>query len=83
MKVSEPAAIYNASHLQSMKDRLINLINGIDDERKLQRCLELLGARPMPCRFTEDELDVVIESAEREGFASQEEVDNMFAKWRH
>lgn len=37
---------------------------------------------PMPCMFTEEELDRVIEDAEKEGCALQGEVKMMFAKWR-
>lgn len=83
MKASEPAMVYNTAHLQGLKNRLINLIGQMDDERRLQDCLAILQAKPMPCMFTEEELDAVIESAEKEGFASQEEVDKMFSKWRH
>ena len=36
----------------------------------------------MPCAYTDEELDRLIKSAEIEGFASQEEVDEMFARWR-
>lgn len=37
---------------------------------------------PMPCMFTEKELDQVIEEAEKEGCALQGEVKMMFTKWR-
>ena len=37
---------------------------------------------PMPCMFTEEELDQVIEDAEKEGCALQGEVKMMFTKWR-
>ena len=83
MKVSEPIATYNTPELQRLKNRLIGLIDQTNDERKLQDCLNFLQAKPMPCMFTEEELDQVIESAEKEGLASQDEVDKMFSKWRH
>ena len=84
MKVSEPVVAYNTAYLQGLRNRLIALIDQTSDERKLQDCLDLLQAKkPMPCMFTEEELDAVIDSAEKEGFASREEVDMMFTKWRH
>ena len=83
MKASEPVMVYSTTHLQGLKNRLIGLIDQTNDERKLQDCLNFLQAKPMPCMFTEEELDQVIESAEIEGLASQEEVDKMFSKWRH
>lgn len=52
------------------------------DEEKLQRCLELLSEDEMPCRFTEEELDEEIRLSEASGFATDEEVAAMFAKWR-
>ncbi len=79
MKVSEPVVAYNTAHLQGLRNRLIALIDQTSDERKLQDCLDLLQAKkPMPCMFTEEELDAVIDSAEKEGFASREEVDITF-----
>ena len=84
MKVSEPVIAYNTANLQGLKNQLIGIIDQTHDERKLQDCLDLLQAKkPMPCMFTEEELDAVIDSAEKEGFASREEVDMMFTKWRH
>lgn len=78
MKASEPVMAYSTAHLQGLKNRLIGLIDQTNDERKLQDCLNFLQAKPMPYMFTEEELDQVIEDAEREGLASQDEVDKMF-----
>lgn len=36
----------------------------------------------MPCMFTDEELDQVVEEAEKEGCALRGEVKRMFAKWR-
>jgi hypothetical protein len=44
--------------------------------------LELLNEDEMPCRFTEEELDEEIRLSEASGFATDEEVAAMFAKWR-
>ena len=82
MKVSEPAPAYGASDLQGLKNRLIATIDASTDERKLEQCWELLQGSDMPCAYTDEELDRLIKSAEIEGFASQEEVDEMFARWR-
>ena len=69
---------YNTSNLQGLKNRIIESL----DEEKLQRCLELLSEDEMPCRFTEEELDEEIRLSEASGFATDEEVAAMFAKWR-
>ena len=36
---------------------------------------------PMPCNFTEEELDEVIRSSERSGVVDEEEVEAFFARW--
>ena len=36
---------------------------------------------PMPCNFTEEELDKVIRSSERSGVVDEEEVKAFFARW--
>lgn len=82
MKVSEPAVAYNTPYLQGLKNRLIASIDSTTDERKLQECLELLHEDTMPCRFTEEELDEEIRLSEASGFATDEEVAAMFAKWK-
>ena len=82
MKVSEPAPVYGSSDLQGLKNRLIATIDASTDERKLEQCWELLQGSDMPCVYTDEELDRLIKFAEIEGFASQEEVDEMFARWR-
>ena len=82
MKVSEPAPVYGSSDLQGLKNRLIATIDTSTDERKLKQCWELLQGSDMPCVYTDEELDRLIKFAEIEGFASQEEVDEMFARWR-
>lgn len=82
MKVSEPAVAYNTPYLQGLKNRLIASIDSITDEGKLQECLELLHEDTMPCCFTEEELDEEIRLSEASGFATDEEVAAMFAKWK-
>ena len=82
MKVSEPAVAYNTPYLQGLKNRLIASIDSTTDEGKLQECLELLREDTMPCCFTEEELDEEIRLSEASGFATDEEVAAMFAKWK-
>ena len=77
-EASEPLVAYNTPNLQGLKNRIIEAV----DEEKLQRCLELLSEDEMPCRFTEEELDEEIRLSEASGFATDEEVAAMFAKWR-
>ena len=82
MKVSEPAVAYNTPYLQGLKNRLIASIDSTTDEGKLQECLELLHEDTMPCCFKEEELDEEIRLSEASGFATDEEVAAMFAKWK-
>ena len=82
MKVSEPAPVYGSSDLQGLKNRLIATIDASTDERKLKQCWELLQGSDMPCVYTDEELDRLIKFAEIEGCASNEEVDEMVARWR-
>ncbi len=81
MKVSEPAIAYNTSDLQGLKNRLITAIDNINDEEKLQECLDLLHESPMPCTFTEEELDEEIKRSEASGHITQKEVLARFAGW--
>lgn len=79
--VSEPAVVYNTSHLQGLKDRIIAFLDTTTDEGKLQRCLELLNGEEMPCCFTEEELDEEIRLSEKSGYVSNEEALTKFAQW--
>ena len=36
---------------------------------------------PVPCMFTEEELDRIIEDAEKEGYASQKEMAMLFSRF--
>lgn len=81
MKVSEPAIAYNASGLQSLKNRLISTIDSINDEKKLQECLDLLHESSMPCTFTEEELDEEVKQSEASGYITHEEALAKFARW--
>ena len=81
-EASEPLVAYNTPNLQGLKNRIIESLDTAVDDEKLQRCLELLSEDEMPCRFTEEELDEEIRLSEASGFATDEEVAAMFAKWR-
>ena len=81
-EASEPLVAYNTPNLQGLKNRIIESLDTAVDEEKLQRCLELLSEDEMPCRFTGEELDGEIRLSEASGFAADEEVAAMFAKWR-
>ena len=59
-EASEPLVAYNTPNLQGLKNRIIESLDTAVDEEKLQRCLELLSEDEMPCRFTEEELDFII-----------------------
>lgn len=81
MKVSEPAVAYSTSYVQGLKKQIMTSLDATNDEEKLQRCLELLRADNMPCSFTEEELDEEIRLSEASGYATDEEIKSMFAKW--
>lgn len=81
MKVSEPAVADNASSLQSLKNRLISVIDSINNEEILQECLDSLHESLLPCTFTEEELDGEIKQSEASGYVTHEEALAKFAKW--
>lgn len=81
MKVSEPAAAYQSTYLQSLKSRLITSIDETNDQDKLEQCLELLYADSMPGVYTDEEFTEVLKNSEASGNASEEEVKAIFAKW--
>lgn len=82
MDVSEPAVAYNSvPELQSLKSRLISAIDKVNDKETLLECLELLDDSPMPCMFTDEELDEEIRLSEASGFITQEEFLAELAKW--
>ena len=81
MKASEPIAAYNTPYLQGLKNRLIASIDASKDEKALERCLELLHANDMPCVYTDEEFAEELRLSEESGIASDQEVEEMFAKW--
>lgn len=81
MKVSEPTPAYGASSLQGLKNRLIATIDASTDERKLERCWEVLHGDDMPCVFTDEEFAEELRLSEESGFVSHEEALKEFAKW--
>ena len=84
MKVSEPAVAYNTSALQTLKDKLIHVINGTEDEEKLQECLDILyEKKEMPGIYSEEEFAEELLLSESGGNATKAEVNAFFAKWGH
>ena len=76
--LKRPEVLSPAGTLEKLKVA----IDSISDEEKLKACLNLLhGAERMPCCYTEDELDEVVRRSEAGGYASTEEVHELFAKW--
>jgi len=82
MKVSEPTANYGVSNIQGLKNRIIASIDKTDDEGKLQECLEVLTGNDIPCVYSDEEFENILMEAEASGYASEEEVKAMFAKWK-
>ena len=48
---------------------------------KMEKELEYLKGAPMPCCFTEDELDKVIRESERSGWVDEEEIKAFEERW--
>ncbi|GEM_PF-5602130 len=80
MKAEEPIAPY-ASSLNSLKHEIINRVQASDDKERLYECLKMLGSSPVPCVFSETELDEEISMSMKSGNASQEEIDMVFQRW--
>ena len=78
MKASEPIVAYNTPELQHLKDSLIATIDASTDVSKLEQCWALFHAEELPCIYSEEEFDRLIEAAESEGYATQEEVNTLF-----
>ena len=82
MKMTESVTTCGCIPLQALRAELKVAIDSISDEKKLKACLNLLhGAERMPCCYTEDELDELVRRSEAGGYASTEEVHELFAKW--
>ena len=78
MKASEPIVAYNTPELQRLKDSLIATIDASTDVSKLEQCWALFHAEELPCMYSEEEFDWLIEAAENEGYATQKEVNTLF-----
>lgn len=82
MMTNEPAMAYDTSYLQVLKNRLMSSVEASTDEATLEECLSLFNRETMPCVYTDEELAEEIRLAEASGFATDEEVEAVFAKWK-
>lgn len=48
---------------------------------KMEEELGCLKGEPMPCCYTEEELDSVIRESEKSGVVDKEEINAFFARW--
>lgn len=67
--------------MMALRNRIVDAVNETKDENLLMECLELLHADAMPCVYTDEEFDKVLEESERSGCVSHEEALQYFAKW--
>lgn len=82
MKVSEPLTTYgshDATNLESMRQSLIASIQSTTDEKKLAECLSVF--HPMPCVFSDDEMQEELRQAEESGVITDAEMQELLAKW--
>jgi len=50
---------------------------------KMEKELEYLKGAPMPCCYTDEELDEVIRESEKSGWVDEEEINAFFARWEN
>lgn len=50
---------------------------------KMEKDFEYLKGAPMPCCYTEDELDDVIRESEKSGVVDDDEIKAFFARWEN
>ena len=50
---------------------------------KMEKDFEYLKGAPMPCCYTEDELDDVIRESEKSGIVDDDEIKAFFARWEN
>lgn len=83
LMASEPAAAYGytPSHVQALRNRIVDAVNETDDEERLMECLEMLHASTMPCVYTDEEFEKVVREALTDFCVENEEVERMFEDW--
>ena len=81
--VAEPIATYGYAidSVQTLRSRIVDAVNETKDEDLLMECLELLHADTMPCVYTDEEFEKVLEESDSSGYVSHEEALKYFAKW--
>ncbi len=50
---------------------------------KMEKEFEYLKGAPMPCCYTDEELDEVIHESEKSGWVDEEEINAFFARWEN
>lgn len=81
MEVQEPMAAYGTADIQELRQQAIRLVEESQDEDELRMCISLMQHEPMPCCFSEEELDEEIRLSEASGYATDEEVRQMYEQW--
>lgn len=81
--VAEPAVAYGTSinSVQTLRDRIVDAVNQTDDKSRLTECLETLCATAMPCVYTDEEFELLLQKALKGPFVSSDEVEKIFEKW--
>lgn len=82
MKVEEPIAMYGTTSLAELRQQAIRLVEESQDEEELRMCISLMQHEPMPCCFTEEELDEEIRLSEASGYVDDSEfVKSCYETW--
>ena len=75
----EPVAAYG--RMEALRSRIVKAVNEMDDEDRLMECLQVLHVDTMPCVYTDEEFEKVLEESERRGYVTHEDALRYFAQW--
>lgn len=82
MEVQEPMAAYGTADIQELRQQVIRLVEESQDEDELRMCISLMRHEPMPCCFSEEELDEEIRLSEASGYVDDQDfVKSCYETW--
>lgn len=81
---AEPMTAYGYTKtgcVQTLRNRIVNVVNETDDENQLMECLEMLHAKTMPCIYTDKEFEKIVRKALTDSMLENKEVEHLFEEW--
>ena len=80
---AEPVVVYETpiSHMQALRNRIVEAVNRTNDEMRLVECLETLCTDKQPCVYTDEEFEMLLQKALKGPFVSNDEVEKDFEEW--